>query len=88
MLIEDSVLIEFAIGELRTLISECKIATALFNEEPTEPTGLIDVIKGIADQQRSMREYEKQMEYLNGKFEAYVAMLKKLGVDTEKINKL
>lgn len=84
MIYESQPMIELIMKELRILRGEITIAKSLFaqkNEEIPEPTNMIEMVSAAHKQAEIFGEFMKIMNYNEGKFDAYISILKELGVE-------
>jgi|TARA_R110000868_G_scaffold70159_1_gene206452 hypothetical protein len=84
MIYESQPMIELIMKELRILQGEITLAKSLFaqrNEEIPEPKSMIELVKVAQEQATIFGEFMKIMNYNEGKFDAYINILKQLGVE-------
>lgn len=87
MILESQPLIELIIKELRILQGEITIAKSMFSskmDEQPQPKSLVELAIFAEQQAKSFHEFMKIMDYNEGKFDAYIHILKQLGVEYDR----
>ena len=79
-------LIEYIISQLRNIEGEIIIDHALKNstEEEKSPTSVFEVLHMIKNDFRGEMDFMKKLYHNDGKFQAYLNILKKLDFDYQK----
>lgn len=87
MILESQPMIELIMKELRILQGEITLAKSMFvqrNEELPEPKDMLQLMKHAQEQAEIFSEFMKIMNYNEGKFDAYINVLKQLGVEYDR----
>lgn len=87
MIYESQPMIELIMKEIRILQGEITLAKSMFaqrNEKIQEPKSMIELVNVAQEQATIFGEFMKVMNYNEGKFDAYINILKKLGIEYNK----
>lgn len=87
MILESQPMIELIMKELRILQGEITLAKSMYvqrNEELPEPKDMLQLMKHAQEQAEIFSQFMKIMNYNEGKFDAYINVLKQLGVEYDR----
>jgi hypothetical protein len=83
---ESKSIIDFILTEIRILRGEITIAKSLYqiNDEIPEPKSIAELV----DIAQDFGEFMKIINYNEGKYQAYINILKQIGLDITEIKKI
>lgn len=82
MILESQPLIEMIVKELRILQGEITIAKTTFElTEMPPPKSILEMAMQVQQQSQELSKFLKIMDYNEGKFDAYINILKHLGIE-------
>ncbi len=82
MILESQPLIELIVKELRIVQGEITLAKTTFElKELPPPKSILELAMQVNEQGQEVAKFLKVMDYNEGKFDAYINILKHLGVE-------